>query len=150
MLLANIAAEADELQVIVSGRAIHMGDNDLNENNFGLGIQYDFNPQQRWIPLINLASFKDSNNQTSRYIGAGIKRRFRLRAAPHTLNFDLGAIGLAMTRPDYNDDRPFYGALPFVSIGNDWGGINAIFVPEIERDSLPFWYFQFSLKLLEF
>ena len=55
-----------------------------------------------------------------------------------------------MIRPDYNDDQPFMGAIPFVSLSNEWGGINATYVPSIEEDALPFWYFQFALKLFEF
>ena len=99
--------------------------------------------------IINLASLKDSNNQTSRYIGAGIKRRFKLRANPEPLNFDLGVAGLVMKRQDYNDEKPFFGAIPFVSLSNGWGGINATYVPSIEEDTLPFWYFQFTLKLMQ-
>lgn len=149
-LMTTFPASANELQVIISGRAIHLGSNDLNENNYGLGLQYDFTSHRRWIPLINIASLKDSNNNTSRYIGAGIKRRFKLRSNQQRLNLDLGAAGLVMRRPDYNDDKPFFGALPFVALSNDWGGINVTYVPAIEDNTLPFWYFQFSLKLLEF
>ncbi len=139
---------ADDLQVIISGTAIHMGSNDLNEQNYGLGLQYDINTHRDWIPVINLASFKDSNDNTSRYVGAGIKRRLRLKTDSGRLNLDLGAIALAMKRPGYNDDKPFYGAIPFFSVSNDWGGINVTYVPEVEQDALAFWYFQFSFKLL--
>jgi len=149
-LVTTFPASAEELQVIISGRAIHLGNNDLNENNYGLGLQYDFAPQRHWIPLINMASLKDSNDNTSRYVGAGIKRRFKLHSGQQRLNFDLGAAGLIMQRPGYNDDQPFLGALPFIALSNDWGGINATYVPSIEGDTLPFWYFQFSVKILEF
>ena len=149
-LPALVPAAADELQIIISGRAIHEGGSDLNENNYGLGLQYDFAVHRRWIPLVNLASLKDSNNNTSRYIGAGLKRRFRVSTGKQRLNFDLGAAALVMHRPDYNDDKPFVGMLPFVSLSNEWGGINATYVPSIEEDALPFWYFQFTLKLFEF
>ncbi len=147
--LANLQVNADELLVIISGKTIHMGSNDLNENNYGLGLQYEFDANRRWIPLISLASLKDSNNNTSRYIGAGIKRRFNLGSSSKRINFDVGVAGLAMTRPDYNDDKPFLGAIPFVSISNDWGGVNATYVPRIEDDMLAFWYFQFSIKLMQ-
>lgn len=151
-LVACIAlpAQAGDLQIIISGKALHRGTDDLNENNYGLGLQYEFNPERRWIPLVGLASLKDSNNNTSRYVGAGIKRRFRLAPAPQALNFDVGVFGLAMKRPDYNDDQPFFGAIPFVALSNDWGGINATYVPKVEDDAYPFWYFQFSLKIMQF
>lgn len=143
-------AIADELQVIISGTALHTGSNNLNEKNYGLGLQYDFNTHQRWIPLINMASLKDSNNKTSRYVGAGIKRRFKLLSDSQRLDFDVGVAGLIMTRSDYNDDEPFLGAIPFVSLSNDWGGINATYVSKFEEDMLSFWYLQFSLKLVQF
>jgi hypothetical protein len=54
-----------------------------------------------------------------------------------------------MKRPDYNDDKPFMGALTFIGLSNEWGGINATYVPGIEADTLPFWYFQFAFKLLD-
>ena len=149
-LIASTQLQAHELQMVISAKAIHVGQNDLNENNYGVGFQYDFDEQQRWIPLINMASLKDSNNKTSRYIGAGIKRRFKLRAGNEPLNFDIGVAGLVMKRPDYNDEKPFWGALPFVSLNNSWGGVNATYVPAVEKDTLPFWYFQFTLKLLQF
>ncbi|MCP4981237.1 MAG: hypothetical protein GY935_12165 [Gammaproteobacteria bacterium] len=149
-LLLNFPVAADELQIVLSGKAIHMGDNNLNESNYGLGLQYDFNTHRRWIPLINLASFKDSNNQTSKYIGAGIKRRFKIRSLPQRLNLDLGFAGLIMTRPNYNNEEPFFGAIPFVSVSNDWGGLNATYISEFEDEMLSFWYFQFTLKLMQF
>ncbi len=148
-LLANFSVSADELQVIISGRAIHMGSNNQNENNYGIGLQYDFINHRRWIPTINLASFKDSNDNTSRYIGAGMKRRFKLRSGQQRMNFDLGAAGLVMKRPGYNNDTPFLGALPFISLSNDWGGINATYVPSLEDDMTAFWYFQFTFKILQ-
>lgn len=149
-LLAHFPVEANDLQVIISGRAIHEGSNNQNENNYGLGLQYDVTTNPRWIPTINLASFKDSSDNTSRYIGAGLKRRFRFHSGKQRLNFDLGGAALVMKRPDYNDDRPFLGALPFVSLSNDWGGVNATYVPSLEEGMMAFWYFQFSFKLLEF
>ena len=55
-----------------------------------------------------------------------------------------------MKRPGYNDDQPFFGALPFVSMSNDWGGVNLTYVPEFEDNMHAFWYLQFSIKLLRF
>ena len=150
MLLCLGPLNADELNVIVSGKAYHTSGRGLNEDNYGLGLQYDFDQRRGWIPLVNFASFKDSNDNTSRYLGAGIKHRFKLAPRSDPLNFDAGIFALAMKRPDYNDDEPFFGALPFVSLSNAWGGINLTYVPSLEPDMHAFWYFQFSLKLAEF
>ncbi len=144
-------AAADDLQMIISGKAIHLGGpSNLNENNYGLGLQYDFDTASRWIPVINLATLRDSNDNMSTYVGAGAKRRFRLSPAPDPLNFDVGIIGLVMTRKTYNDGDPFFGAIPFVYFGNDWGGINLTYVPAVDETAYPFWYFQFALKVVEF
>ena len=92
---------------------------------------------------------KDSNSNTSHYIGGGSKRRFHLDRLSKRLNLDLGVLGLVMTRPEYNNDKPFLGAIPFVSLSNDWGGINLTYVPKFEDDMYAFWYLQFAFKLAE-
>ena len=150
ILLSLQAAQADELKMIVSGKAVHIGANDLNENNYGIGLQYEIDANSRLIPIVSLAAFRDSNDNISSYIGAGVKHRFPRSRRAGSLNFDVGAIAMAMQRPDYNNDAPFLGALPFVSFSNDWAGINITYVPQIEDNSLAFWYFQFSFKLAEF
>jgi hypothetical protein len=149
LLILLPTANAGNLQAIISGKTFHTSGDNLNENNIGLGLQYEFAAKNRWIPLVNFASFEDSNNQNSKYVGAGIKRRFKISYNPFPIYFDAGALGLAMTRQDYNDNQPFLGAIPFVSISNNWAGINATYVPKIDKDMVPFWYIQFSLKLLE-
>ena len=150
MLLCLGPVHADELSMIISGKAYHTSGSGLNEDNYGLGLQYDFAERRRWIPLINFASLRDSNDNTSHYIGTGIKYRFKLAPQSDPLNFDAGVFALAMKRPDYNDQEPFLGILPFVSLNNAWGGINLTYVPSLEQDMHAFWYFQFSLKLAEF
>ena len=148
-LLAASVVAADELQFIISGKSFHRGGDNLNEDNYGFGLQYDFVRDREWIPVLAGARFKDSNDNTSRYVGAGIKRRFTPFAAQSDTSLDVGVIGLAMRRPGYNDDRAFFGAVPFVSLGNGWGGINLTYVPRVEDDTYSFWYLQFSLKILE-
>ena len=149
LLLATGVADADELQFVISGKSFHLGGENLNEDNYGFGLQYDFVRDREWIPVLAAARFKDSNGNDSRYVGAGLKRRFRPLASAADMNLDVGVIGLAMRRPGYNDDRAFFGAVPFVSISNDWGGINLTYVPRVEQEAYPFWYLQFSLKILE-
>ncbi len=147
--LATSVVAADELQFVISGKSFHRGGDNLNEDNYGIGLQYDFVRDREWIPVLAAARFRDSNDNTSRYVGVGIKRRFRTFASDTGVNLDLGVIGLAMRRPGYNDDRAFYGAIPFVSIGNGWGGVNLTYVPRVEEDAYAFWYVQFSVKILE-
>jgi len=141
---------ADELHLIVSGKAIHFSDGEYNENNNGLGFEYDFDERNNWIPLITGVSFSDSNNQTSNYLGGGVKRRFHLSNDPKGFHFDAGIIGFVMTRHDYKNNDPFLAALPFVSIGFEWVAINITYVPKIKPKMVAFMYFQATVKLAEF
>ena len=145
------AVNADELHLIVSGKSIHFGtDTSFNEQNWGLGFEYDFKERNNWIPLITGASFKDSLENTSNYIGGGSKRRFLLGDDPEGLHVDAGVIGFVMTRQDYKNNDPFLGALPFISVGNSRFAVNIIYVPEIVPKMVAFVYFQATFKLAEF
>jgi len=143
-------AVADELHLVLSGTAIHIGTDSLNENNEGVGFEYDFNTDGNWIPFITGATFKDSNDQTSKYLGAGRKHRFLLSSDPDGLHIDAGIIGFVMTRYDYKENEPFFAALPFVSIGNDWIAANITYAPKIDPKMHAFWYVQANIKLFEF
>lgn len=143
-------ATADELHLIVSGKAFHFTDGNYNENNTGLGFEYDFDERNNWIPLISGASFKDSNDQTSNYLGGGTKRRFRFSDEPDGFHFDVGILGFVMTRYDYKNNDPFLAALPFISTGFEWVSLNVIYVPKIKPKMVAFVYLQATVKLLEF
>ena len=144
------ATIADELHLVVSGTALHIGSNNLNEKNYGLGFEYDFEERDNWIRFLTGASFKDSNDQTSKYFGIGTKRRFRLGPEPDSWHIDAGALAFVMTRKDNRNNMPFLGALPFASIGNDWAAVNLTYVPKISPKMYAFWYFQASFKIAEF
>jgi len=151
LLLNCTSASADELHLIVSGKAIHFDqDLDYNEKNWGLGFEYDFEERNNWIPLITGLSFKDSFNETSKYLGGGAKRRFLLSDDRDGLHFDAGIFGFVMTRQDYKNNEPFLSALPFVSIGNSRFAVNITYVPKVEPKMAEFIYFQATIKIAEF
>lgn len=150
LLIIFKTATADELHLIISGKAIHYSSGSYNEDNRGLGFEYDFDEQNNWIPLITGASFLDSNSQTSNYLGAGTKRRFRLSSDPKSFHFDAGILAFVMTRYDYKNNDPFVAALPFISFGFEWISINVTYVPKMQPKMVAFTYFQASFKLLEF
>ncbi len=151
MLLSILSvASADELHLIVSGKAIHYGEGNYNEDNRGFGFEYDFKQRGNWIPLITGVSFLDSNKQTSNYLGVGSKRRFLFSQNPKGFHFDAGVLAFVMTRYDYKNNDPFIAALPFISMGIDWFAINVTYVPKIQPKMVSFMYFQASFKLLEF
>ncbi len=150
LLIISDTATADELHFIVSGNANHSEDQNLNENNSGWGFEYDFEQRGNWIPLITGASFLDSTSRTSRYLGAGSKRRYRLKFGSGDFHIDAGAFEFLMKRYDYKDNDLFLAALPFVSLGNDWFAINVTYVPEVGPNTIAFTYYQLSFKLVKF
>ncbi|MCW9025124.1 MAG: hypothetical protein OQK73_10650 [Gammaproteobacteria bacterium] len=142
---------AEELHLILNGKAYHFDRNkNYNEDNWGLGFEYDLEPQGKWIPLITGSRFKDSNDQNSNYLGGGAKHRFSFGNSSSELHFDVGLVAFLMTRKDYNGYDPFLGALPFVSLGNDHVAVNATYIPSISPKHTSLLYFQLAIKLLEF
>ncbi len=148
LLAAVSCAHAGELHVIINGRSIHLDDRTFNETNTGLGFEYDFEPRERWRPLINAATFRDSNDNTSNYLGAGLKRR--LLGGRRSLHLDAGALAFVMTRQDFRDNQPFPGVLPFVSVGNRHVAVNAAYVPRTHPKLVELVYFQLMIRAAEF
>lgn len=144
-------AAAGEFHVVLNGKAIHLDDGDYNEKNWGLGFEYDFNPESEWITFVNGSAFKDSNDQWSKYVGPGIKRRFELGSAMNAdWHVDAGVIAFLMTRKDYQDNDPFFGALPFISIGTRSVALNATYIPSVTPKHKKLLYFQVQVRVAEF
>jgi len=141
--VANISPLiADQVHLLINGRSIHMENREnYNEDNTGLGLQYDFDSGGSWINLINFSTFKDSNNETSRYLGVGTKLRGK-SGGPNPLHLDVGVFAFLMTRKDYNNNDPFFGLLPFVSFGSENIGINVTYVPAISEELVDVIYIQ--------
>ncbi len=150
MLGVHTSVSADELHVVVNGKAIHLDEGDYNEENWGLGLEYDFAPKGNWIKFANASWFKDSNYNTSKYIGGGIKRRFRLDNNEDGWFFDAGAIAFLMTRKDYKDNDPFPGVLPFVAVGNGPVTMNLTYIPSVSPKHKNLLYFQLLLRVKTF
>ncbi len=141
---------AGELHVVLNGKAIHLDGGDYNEENWGLGLEYDFAPKGSWIKFVNASWFKDSNYNTSKYIGAGIKRRFRLDNNEDGWFFDAGGIAFLMTRKDHNDNDPFPGVLPFVAVGTGPVTMNLTYIPSVSPKYKELLYFQFLVRVKTF
>lgn len=145
------SANAGEVHLILSGTAIHADNSlNLNEENWGLGFEYDFDMRNQWIPFVTAVSFSDSNRNNSNYFGGGSKRRFLLGQNPDGLHLDLGVVGFMMKRRGFNNDAYFPGVLPFASVGNKWLAINMTYVPKIDPKMVEFIYFQAMVKVWEF
>ena len=149
-LMAGLPARpavADELSLLVNGKALHLGTPEgkkYNEKNWGLGLQYDWDlKDSKWIPFATASGFIDSNKNPSYYAGGGALRRFEYRG----VHADLGAIGFLMVRKDFKNDRPFPGVLPVVSIGAGRVALNATYIPKVEPKAVPLWFFQLKINL---
>ncbi|MEX1995061.1 MAG: hypothetical protein WD929_10380 [Steroidobacteraceae bacterium] len=123
-------AMAGELSAVLNGRSIHIGATEAwNENNLGLGVEYQFASESRWKTILMANGFRDSNESMSYMAGAGLHRT--LFATPRLGDFyvDVGISAFLMTREDVNDNRPFPGVLPSLTIGNRYAGINITYLP---------------------
>lgn len=145
--LTATAATADEWNLLINGKALHLGSpagSNLNEKNWGLGIQYDWErANDKWRPFATVSEFRDSNNNTSYYAGGGAMYRFQFDSA----HVDVGAIGFLMTRKDYRNNEPFPGVLPALSVGTKHVALNITYVPKVEPKSVPLWFFQLKINL---
>ena len=148
--LVYIQVSADELQLVINGKAVHSGSANYNEDNWGVGFEYDFKPEKNWIPFVAGSTFKDSNKQTSNYLGGGYKYRIPLENDKDGWRVDLSIIAFMMTRKDYKNNDPFFGALPFVSVGTSKVMLNATYIPQVTPKSVSLFYFQLKFKLMEF
>ena len=121
---------AGDLSAVINGRSVHVGaTEDFNEDNLGLGLEYQFSTQSRWKKKIMANGFRDSNEEMSYMAGAGLHRTLFATDRWNGLYLDAGIDAFVMTRQDVNENRPFPGAVPSVSVGNRHMGINLTYLP---------------------
>ena len=129
--LVSSCASAGDLSILINGKAVHFGKvegESLNEENWGVGVQYDYDRNGRkWAPFLMASGFVDSVDNISYYAGGGYMRRWNLINNWHG---DAGLVGFVMTRPNYNNGRPFHGVLPAFSIGTKRVALNMTYIPE--------------------
>lgn len=140
---------ADSLQLIINGKALHENKKNFNEENWGLGFEYDFAEDKKWINFVNGGFFKDSLSNTSKYLGGGSKRRFLLSDDKDGWHIDLGLNAFLMTRKDYINNRPFLGVLPFASVGTSQFAINITYIPAVSPKFESLWFFQAVVQVSE-
>lgn len=149
-IIATATAGADELSLLINGKAIHINapaGKDLNEKNWGAGFQYDWKPvNDKWIPFATASGFSDSNSNPSYYAGGGVLRRYQY----NSLNFDVGVIGFAMTRKNYKNDKPFLGVLPAFSVGTQRFAVNMTYIPKVDPKMVALVFFQLKVNLSNF
>ncbi len=129
-LAASAAAQAQDWSVIVNGKAIHLNSSkNWNEDNYGLGLEREVEGASPWVRLELLNGFLDSADHMSYMAGGGLMRRFRFPSLMPNLHVDIGAVGFVMTRADVNNNRPFPGALPALTIGTRKVALNMTYMP---------------------
>ncbi len=124
------SATAGDFSAIINGKSFHVdATEDWNENNLGLGLEYQLTTHSRWKKRIMVNGFRDSNEDMSYMAGAGLHRTLFATDRLNGLYIDAGVNAFVMTRTDVNDNRPFPGAVPSVSVGNRHMGLNLTYLP---------------------
>jgi len=134
LLLAGVAAPATagELSMIISGKSYHIGaDYSWNEDNHGIGFEYDFTRRSRWIKSGVANAFRDSLENMSYMVGAGLRRRLFETDRLAGFYFDAGLVAFLMMREDVKQNQPFPGILPVIAAGNRHIGLNLTYIPKI-------------------
>ena len=123
-------ALAGDWSAIINGRSFHVNSTEeWNENNAGLGLEYQFDVTSRWKKQVMVNGFRDSNNEMSYMAGAGLHRTLFATDSLNGFYVDAGVNAFLMTRQDVNNNRPFPAAVPSVSIGNRHVGLNLTYLP---------------------
>jgi hypothetical protein len=147
----NSAFAEKNLSILLNGKSFHINEPanlNLNENNWGMGLQYDLDPvYENWIPFLMASGFNDSNSNPSYMAGGGIARRMDLSNLYDGLHFDAGLVGFMMTRKGTNGGDPFPGVLPALSIGTERLAVNFTYIPKLSPKHVALWYFQLKVSL---
>lgn len=128
---------AGNFNAVINGRSIHVhATEDWNEDNVGLGLEYQFATDSRWKKQVMVNGFRDSSEEMSYMAGAGLHRNLYETDRLHGFYVDAGISVFLMTRKDVNHNRPFPGALPSLSVGNRHMGFNLTYLPKQAVESL--------------
>ena len=131
LMVSASTALAGEFSAVVNGRSIHLGSSeDWNENNLGLGVEYEFASQSRWRTRLMANGFQDSNETMSYMAGGGLHRNLFATDRLRGFYVDAGLNAFFMTREDVDDGRPFPGILPSLTVGNRYLGLNLTYLPK--------------------
>lgn len=124
------SAIAGQWSAVINGKSHHINASyDWNEDNYGLGAEYEFTSESRWKKIALVNGFRDSANKMSYMAGAGLHRRLLKTDRLSGFYLDAGINAFLMTREDVNDSRPFPGVLPSLSFGNRYAGFNLTYLP---------------------
>ena len=124
-------ASAGTLSAVVSGKSYHFNSTyDWNENNYGFGLEHQFEQKSAWRTIAMANGFRDSTDNMSYMAGAGLHRRLFETNKLDGFYVYAGLNAFIMTRDDVDNSKPFPGILPSISVGNDKVGFNLTYMPK--------------------
>jgi hypothetical protein len=124
------SAKAGTFNAIINGKSYHLDSTyEWNDINTGLGIEREFDSTSAWRTTVMANAFRDSTDAMSYMAGGGLHRRLFETERLSGFYVSAGLSAFVMTRKDTNNNRPFPGVLPSVSIGNDKIGFNLTYLP---------------------
>ena len=153
VIMAVPVAMADELNLLLNGHAKHINapkTTHYNERNTGFGLQYDFERADKWVPFLTASGFKDSEYNMSYYAGGGIQYRFEVAPSLDEMHMDLGVVAFFMTRKNFHNDQPFFGALPALTVGTRHVSLNITYIPRVDPKMVALWFFQLKVPVASF
>ena len=119
------------LSAVVNGKSYHFNSTyDWNEDNYGFGVEHQFEQKSAWRTTAMANGFRDSTDNMSYMAGAGLHRRIYETHKLAGFYVYAGLNAFIMTRDDVNDSKPFPGILPSISVGNDKVGFNLTYMPK--------------------
>jgi len=130
-LVSSPDSVAGDFSAIINGKSFHLGaSQDWNEDNYGLGLEYQLDGESRWKSRLMANGFRDSNDEMSYMAGGGMYRNLYSTDRLKSFYVDAGINVFLMTRKDINNNRPFPGMLPSLTFGNDYVGMNLTYLPK--------------------
>jgi hypothetical protein len=128
--LQTSPAMAGKSSAVLNGKSYHLNSTyDWNENNFGLGIEHEFDSKSAWRTTVMANGFRDSTDNMTFMAGAGLHRRLFETHRMSGFYIYAGLNAFIMTRDDVENSKPFPGILPTISIGNEKIGFNLTYLP---------------------
>ena len=130
LTLSSFPARAGKSHAIVNGKSYHFNSSyQWNENNYGFGLEHEFEQTSAWKKVVMANGFRDSTDNMSYMAGAGLHRRLYETDKLAGFYVYAGLNAFLMTREDTGGGDPFPGILPSVSVGNDKFGVNLTYLP---------------------
>lgn len=118
------------MNAVLNGKSYHFDSSyNWNEDNVGIGVEYEFEQTSPWRKNAMANGFRDSADNMSYMVGAGLHRRLYETERLGGFYIYAGMNAFLMTRENINDNRPFPGILPSISIGNEKMGFNLTYLP---------------------